>query len=198
MNPNIKEALSILLNPTVTFFIGILTVLMYRNNNAFSIARERLTLAYQPLFAEIEPFLYKKVRYDDIVPFLQRYCEIEKQYALLINPTLRNSVNKLSKFSFDKENEFVYDDWFSVCSILSRNYDSLCRQCHIPIRSITYRISNGQFKNRSLLYLAWFLIISPQIIIAIGAVSVFLFPEFKLIPYISLGIAFLLTLIQHQ
>ena len=88
MDQTLKDILYLLLNPTVTFFVGILTVLMARNNTVFSIARERLIYAYQPLFMEIEPFLYKKTTYNDIVPFLQKYLVFPTIFLLLVDKQL--------------------------------------------------------------------------------------------------------------
>lgn len=188
MNQTLKDILDLLLNPTVTFFIGILTVLMSRNNNAFSTARERLTLAYHPLFVELEPLLYQKVCYDDIVPFLQKYREIEKQYALFINPTLRNAINNINEFSFDIIPEFdgyEHDTWFEICDVMSRDYDSLCRQCHIPVRSISYRIENKQYRNRFSLFLGWILINSGLTFGLPCLIACFVFPKLWFLPYIA-------------
>lgn len=194
MDQTLKDILNLLLNPTVTFFVGILTVLMARNNTVFSIARERLIYAYQPLFMEIEPFLYKKTTYNDIVPFLQKYREIEKQYALYVSPTLRNAINGINEFSFDEIPEYEdykYDEWFKLCHILSHDYDSLCRQCHIPVRSIAYRVTNKQYRNCFLLMLGMFWMELPFIVGLASIICMFAFPQFAFIPYIAIGVILL-------
>ncbi|MDD3338468.1 MAG: hypothetical protein PHS82_06375, partial [Lachnospiraceae bacterium] len=86
------DILNILLTPSVTFVIGILTVIISRNTNVSSIAMERLKFVYHPLFLSIEPFLYQKVTFEDVTPFLDKYNEIERNHSLLISPKLRHSI----------------------------------------------------------------------------------------------------------
>ena len=73
---NLGKIINILLEPSVTLTLGIFTLLISRNSNLSTVARERLDKVYHPLFLEIEPFLYKKVSLDDISPFLSKYYEL--------------------------------------------------------------------------------------------------------------------------
>lgn len=57
---NLGKIINILLEPSVTLTLGIFTLLISRNSNLSTVARERLDKVYHPLFLEIEPFLYKK------------------------------------------------------------------------------------------------------------------------------------------
>ena len=86
---NLGKIINILLEPSVTLTLGIFTLLISRNSNLSTVARERLDKVYHPLFLEIEPFLYKKVSLDDISPFLSKYYELENSHSLLIDPVLR-------------------------------------------------------------------------------------------------------------
>lgn len=93
-NINFSKLIDTFLNPSVTFIIGILTVLLTRNANQSSTARERLDKVYHPLFISIEPLLYKSVNYDDVSSFLDKYYELEEKYSLLLTPRLRQLISK--------------------------------------------------------------------------------------------------------
>lgn len=145
---NLGKIINILLEPSVTLTLGIFTLLISRNSNLSTVARERLDKVYHPLFLEIEPFLYKKVSLDDISPFLSKYYELENSHSLLIDPVLRQEIRWLEKPSALQENKYGYDQWFRICDQISKTYDKLCKQAHIPIRSISYRINYEQYHSK--------------------------------------------------
>ena len=59
-NIDLEKIINILLEPSVTLTLGIFTLLISRNSNLSTLARERLDKVYHPLFLEIEPFYTKK------------------------------------------------------------------------------------------------------------------------------------------
>ena len=145
---NLGKIINILLEPSVTLTLGIFTLLISRNSNLSTVARERLDKVYHPLFLEIEPFLYKKVSLDDISPFLSKYYELENSHSLLIDPVLRQKIRWLEKPSALQENKYGYNQWFRICDQISKTYDKLCKQAHIPVRSISYRINYEQYHSK--------------------------------------------------
>lgn len=145
---NLGKIINILLEPSVTLTLGIFTLLISRNSNLSTVARERLDKVYHPLFLEIEPFLYKKVSLDDISPFLSKYYELENSHSLLIDPVLRQEIRWLEKPSALQENKYGYNQWFRICDQISKTYDNLCKQAHIPVRSISYRINYEQYHSK--------------------------------------------------
>lgn len=145
---NLGKIINILLEPSVTLTLGIFTLLISRNSNLSTVARERLDKVYHPLFLEIEPFLYKKVSLDDIYPFLSKYYELENSHSLLIDPVLRQEIRWLEKPSALQENKYGYNQWFRICDQISKTYDKLCKQAHIPVRSISYRINYEQYHSK--------------------------------------------------
>lgn len=145
---NLGKIINILLEPSVTLTLGIFTLLISRNSNLSTVARERLDKVYHPLFLEIEPFLYKKVSLDDIYPFLSKYYELENSHSLLIDPVLRQEIRWLEKPSALQENKYGYNQWFRICDQISKTYDKLCKQAHIPVRSIFYRINYEQYHSK--------------------------------------------------
>ena len=145
---NLGKIINILLEPSVTLTLGIFTLLISRNSNLSTVARERLDKVYHPLFVEIEPFLYKKVSLDDISPFLSKYYELENSHSLLIDPVLRQEIRWLEKPSALQENKYGYNQWFRICDQISKTYDKLCKQAHIPVRSISYRINYEQYHSK--------------------------------------------------
>ena len=92
-NIDLEKIINILLEPSVTLTLGIFTLLISRNSNLSTLARERLDKVYHPLFLEIEPFLYKKVSLNDINAFLSKYYELENSHSRLIDPVLRQEIN---------------------------------------------------------------------------------------------------------
>lgn len=145
---NLGKIINILLEPSVTLTLGIFTLLISRNSNLSTVARERLDKVYHPLFLEIEPFLYKKVSLDDISPFLSKYYELENSHSLLNDPVLRQEIRWLEKPSALQENKYGYNQWFRICDQISKTYDKLCKQAHIPVRSISYRINYEQYHSK--------------------------------------------------
>ena len=156
------------LNPIVSIVIGILTVWISRKSHHSPTARERLDKVYHPLFIAIEPFLYKDgLAYNDVVPFLTVYHTIEKEYSLLITPSFRQEIDTLEKagdpcFSTDKNG---YNHWFQICKRISKEYDKLCRQSYLPIRSISYRFYYKQYSSKISMIFAFIWLQLPAIII---------------------------------
>lgn len=161
---NLGKIINILLEPSVTLTLGIFTLLISRNSNLSTVARERLDKVYHPLFLEIEPFLYKKVSLDDISPFLSKYYELENSHSLLIDPVLRQEIRWLEKPSALQENKYGYNQWFRICDQISKTYDKLCKQAHIPVRSISYRINYEQYHSKIRMIFACIWIELPAIV----------------------------------
>lgn len=182
-NINFSKLIDTFLNPSVTFIIGILTVLLTRNANQSSTARERLDKVYHPLFISIEPLLYKSVNYDDVSSFLDKYYELEEKYSLLLTPRLRQLIRNLPKQKTPYSKVEDYNPWFEICKYISKDYDKLCRQAHLPVRSISYRLFYGQYSSKlSMVFMAIYLSM-PAIIFA-TLLLVFVFPRLLVIFYI--------------
>lgn len=184
-NINFSKLIDTFLNPSITFIIGILTVLLTRNANQSSTARERLDKVYHPLFISIEPLLYKSVNYDDVSSFLDKYYELEEKYSLLLTPRLRQLIRNLPKQKTPYSKVEDYNPWFEICKYISKDYDKLCRQAHLPVRSISYRLFYGQYSSKlSMVFMAIYLSM-PAIIFA-TLLLVFVFPRLLVIFYIFL------------
>ena len=147
-NIDLEKIINILLEPSVTLTLGIFTLLISRNSNLSTLARERLDRVSHPLFLEIEPFLYKKVSLNDINAFLSKYYELENSHSLLIDPVLRQEIRWLEKPSALQEDKYGYNQWFRICDQISKTYDKLCKQAHLPVRSISYRINYRQYRSK--------------------------------------------------
>ena len=125
-----------------------LTLLNTPNAKARTGPRGSRAYGLPPRLLEIEPFLYKKVSLDDISPFLSKYYELENSHSLLIDPVLRQEIRWLEKPSALQENKYGYNQWFRICDQISKTYDKLCKQAHIPVRSISYRINYEQYHSK--------------------------------------------------
>lgn len=164
------------LSSVVALFVGVLSIYVTRSSCKSSTARERLNAVYHPLFSAIEPFLYKEISSIDIASFFDLYVQLDSTYPLLISPALRHSVTLLRGAS----KPCLKSLWFDVCRILSNEYDHLCRQAHIPVRSASYRYNNKQYSSMlSLIFI--FLRIQLPAIITFCAILGFLCPFLLLI-----------------
>lgn len=160
-----SDLVDILLNPVTTFVMGILTILISRNSNRLGIARERLEYVYHPLFLSIEPFLYKEVCYKDVSLFIAEFYRLESTYSLFMEPSLRQHIHNLSKddgpYTTDK---YGYNKWFLICDYISKEYDKLCRQSNIPVRSMRYRLNYKQYKSKASMFFVELVLNLPAIV----------------------------------
>lgn len=179
---NLGKIINILLEPSVTLTLGIFTLLISRNSNLSTVARERLDKVYHPLFLEIEPFLYKKVSLNDIGAFLSKYYELESSYSLLIDPVLRQEIRWLKNPSALQEDKYDYNHWFRICNLVSKTYDKLCKQSHIPIRSVSYRINYRQYHSKIRMVFAVIWIEFP-VIVFFSLIIGFLSPQLLVVAY---------------
>lgn len=194
----LSQIVELLLNPFVSVLIGILTIWITRNANRSSTARERVEKVYHPLFIAIEPYLYKTgLSYDNVAPFLAVYYEIESKHSLLISPVLRQEIHHLNEeescFTTDK---YGYNLWFQICTHVSKEYDKLCRQSYLPTRTISYRLSNKQYRSRiSMIFVSIWLQLPAIILVTLilGIIS----PYILLISY-CLFFIFLLNAIINE
>ena len=113
-NIDLEKIINILLEPSVTLTLGLFTLLISRNSNLSTLARERLDKVYHPLFLEIEPFLYKKVSLNDINAFLSKYYELENSHSLLIDPVLRQEIRWLEKPSALQDMAIINGSEFAI------------------------------------------------------------------------------------
>ncbi len=158
----IQPFLNILLNPIITALIGFFTLRRSLNSNKREISRERLDSVYHPLFLEIEPFLYKNVKYSDIEHFVSLYMELEKEHSLLITPLFRQQMHNIyNKKHLSPSDKYHDGDWNCICKQFSKDYDKLCKYALIPTRSIVYRLYAHQYKSKFQMCLAWFWVFLP-------------------------------------
>lgn len=64
------------------------------------------------------------------------------------NPVLRQEIRWLEKPSALQEDKYGYNQWFRICDQISKTYDKLCKQAHLPVRSISYRINYRQYRSK--------------------------------------------------
>ena len=161
----INHILDILPNPIITAVIGFFTLYLTRKYNYKTIARERLDHVYHPLFLEIEPFLFKNVTYTDIQHIVDKYMELEKDYSLLISPTLRYLMHSIyEKKEVHKADKFYPDDWIVVCKQFSKEYDKLCKYALIPTRNTAYRLEKKQYASKTKFLLVQFVFSIPSLL----------------------------------
>lgn len=170
---NFTEFLKIILQPSVAFIIGLLTIILGRNTSRMQLARERLEKVYHPLFLSIEPFLYKKVTFKEIGPFIEVYRTIEKEYSLLIRPSIRQHMKYICERNYlSQASKYSKAEWIIICDYISKDYDRLCRQAHIPIRSTSYRLYYEQYSSKSSMYLGIIYLNLPEIIFFTAIIAI--------------------------
>lgn len=148
-----QEYLSILLEPSVVLFVGLLTILVTRNSTKHKVARDRLTYAYHPIFLVAESFLFKSITKSYAEEFIEKYNEIEADYSLYIYPSLRREVFWFSNSLKCDYDQLVLDEhWMNICKYIEKDYDKLCKLSHMPIRSTAYRLNTRQFSSKPSMY----------------------------------------------
>ncbi len=152
-----QEYLSILIQPSVVLIVGLLTILVTRNSTRHTVARDRLTYAYHPIFLAAEPFLFKSIEKPYAKEFIEKYNKIESEHSLYIYPSLRYNANLLSNaLKCDYSQSTIDEYWMTVCKYIERDYDELCRMSYMPIRSTSYRLNTNQFSSKPSLYWGMF------------------------------------------
>lgn len=152
-----KEYLLILLEPSIVLIVGLLTILVTRNSTRHTVACDRVTYAYHPIFLVAEPFLFKSIEKSYVKEFIEKYNEIESKYSLYIYPSLRHRVTLLSNaLKCDYEQSIIDEHWMIICEYIERDYDKLCKMSYMPIRSTAYRLNNNQYSSKLSLYWGMF------------------------------------------
>lgn len=171
----IKEYFTILAEPTIALLIGIFTILVTKNSNRYSVARDRLTYAYHPIFLSAEHYHFKKIDITFARLFIDKYSEIESKYSLYIYPSLRYWIHLLSNsVNNEDDNSTLNEYWFQICHYIDKDYDRLCKKAHMPIRSTAYRLNNNQFSSKPSLYWGMFKLFILPIICFILMIFIFL------------------------
>lgn len=145
------------LYPVITLCIGVISFLLGCANRRMPVSRERLEKVYHPLFLSIEPYLYKKdVTFEDIQPFVKCYQKIEKRHSMLIYPSLRHWMGLIcTNKKLRPGDKYRESDWFMICNYVSREYDKLCFNSCIPLRSVAYRLNRNQYSSKAKMYLGY-------------------------------------------
>jgi hypothetical protein len=156
-----------LFEPTVVLLVGIFTVLVTKNSNKYSVARERVECVYHPLFLAIEPYLYKDVKMSDVENFLQTFHDIDQKYSFLVYPSLRQHIGFFIKNREDNlSTPTTKEEWFLICDYVCNDYDRLCKTAHLPIRSTAYRLNYHQYKSKQSMFWGTIRLMLPSILIA--------------------------------
>lgn len=160
------KLLDIILYPAIAFLIGVMTVQHGYNTNRISISRERLEKVYHPLFLRIEPYLYKNVTYEDISSFVDYYYALEKEFSLLIHPSLRQEMKYIrNRKKSLQDSKYSIGDWLRICDLVSKEYDHLCKRSYIPIRNTEYRLNYKQYRSKISMYFGMFYLNLPAIVL---------------------------------
>ena len=162
----LETLLNSVISPALSLFICFITLAYQYFSSQSPIAKERLELAYHPLFLSVEPFLYKKVSYQDITPFIATFLQIEKDHSLLLYPSLRQHMHRIidNKKLSCKINDYDIDDWTLICNYISNDYDKLCKRAHIPLRSTAYRLNYRQYSSKFRMIAGLFTLNLPPLI----------------------------------
>lgn len=162
---NLFELLDLTLYPTVAFLVGVMTVVLGRNTSRISVSKERLEKVYHPLFLRIEPYLYKDVTYKEISSFIDYYHTLEKDFSLLIHPSLRQQMKCIcDRAKLLPSDKYSSGDWTVICDLISTEYDRLCKRTYIPVRNTTYRLNYKQYKSKISMYFGMFWLNLPAIL----------------------------------
>ncbi|MBI4855822.1 MAG: hypothetical protein HY818_03655 [Acetobacterium woodii] len=135
----------------LVFIVGMLTAIITKNSNKYDSARVRLDNAYHPLFMEIEPYLFKTPPKEFVLKFIVFFNEINTKQSLYFYPTIRLRIALLEKEVISDQD--YSQTWLIICNRINSDYDKLCKTCHMPLRSTSYRLNKNQYETKFKMYL---------------------------------------------
>ena len=142
---NLSTYIFQILDPLIAIIVGVLSFKALQSSSNCEVAKTRILKAYHPIFWAAEPYLYQKISFHDAKKFIKVFNKINSKQSVYIYPSLRHFVSLLEK----SKNETILNEyWIQICDYISRDYDKLCQQAHLPIRSPAYRLNRKQYKSR--------------------------------------------------
>lgn len=121
----------------------VLALVSFIRSRRVSQSEARLKQVVSPLFDLLEPFMLSNMEYPSV--------ETVSSVTDLINKNLLLSGGKIRDFfDLSREAPDFTKRYLSLCNIIDREYDELCRSLGIPLRSTKYRRRrySSMFKNR--------------------------------------------------
>lgn len=126
----------------------IITILIARSNiftpKKLDIYEKQLYNVYLPLFAYIEPYLYKDDTPIDVINMLiSKFDNIKNNYYELIDSNLLNDFLLLKKSI--NNSSYSYIHYESFCSTLDSLFERSRKKLSLPTRKIYYKLNNKQY-----------------------------------------------------
>lgn len=159
----IVQALSGLLSATIG---AMFALVIFRGGKRADAARERLDKVYLKAFRLIEPVMYQNISRKKCDWLVSQLHEITVAGGILADPQLLDALEHYQrspagdesdypnfKYSFFNPRHCYLTCWCEICRHIDQNYDILCRQAFLPIRSLSYRLNRNQYINR----FTWFI-----------------------------------------
>lgn len=156
---------------------GILSYVVGKNTNKYISSKERLTNFYCPIFQFIEHKLYKKIDDPFAREFIYFFNTLKASNYIYIYPALRHRVTILEKcVNNSSSSDELNKEWNLICNYIENDFDKLCKETHMPLRSTSYRLNNRQYSTKGKMYFNLFklLFISVAPLIAIMFIALYL------------------------
>ena len=123
-------------------FIGIIATVIaslyiFKSETSVSFAKERHDKLIFPLFNLLEPVLYADPD-----------TEILKQALKIIDDNKNLADGKLLEIYYYCSKNPSTDNFITLCTYINSSYDKSCRKLGLKTRSLMYRFSRNQFKNK--------------------------------------------------
>ena len=122
------------------------SIYVLRTTPKYDLVYQRYTSLIFPLFDLLEPYLFKPVS-EEILLEAIRLIEAHKIIA---------GNNLLSTLYYCKKSH-CQENYDLLCTQVSKEYDKCCSRLGLHRRSISYKLSRKQYKNKAMfiLYLLW-------------------------------------------
>lgn len=133
------------------------SIYVFRATPKYELVYKRYTSLIFPLFELMEPHLFKSID-----------CEILSKAIELIEQNKLLAGNRLLYALYFCKKDPCQDHFDLLCRYVSTEYDKCCVRLGLGKRSISYKISRKQYKNKLVffLYVAWQTLIFSIVLVA--------------------------------
>ncbi len=133
------------------------SIYIFRTTPKYDLVHKRYTTLIFPLFELIEPYLFKPVNEG----VLSNAIDLIEQNKVIAG-------NKLLYVLYFCKNNPCQEHFDLLCSCVSKEYDQCCSRLGLGKRSVSYKISRQQYKNKAvfILYIVWNTFIFMVVLVA--------------------------------
>lgn len=175
-NDTVQTVINSLINIAIAVLGSRISMKIANRDRQAVAAKTILENVYSPLFAMIEPYLYREISIDECKTVVNKIDRRIHREIHLTYPELLSFVNKLKIVLSEDEKSITGKNrpcrlpnsyvslWMEICDHIDHTYDKLCISCSYPIRSIKYRIDRSEYRSAICVFFAKVRYWAPSVI----------------------------------